>query len=74
MSNVLQAGWAELRGARWDAARTLFEEAKSQDETPEAQRASVHIGSTCSEGTRQARLAWPRSSLPISSTSAAPRR
>jgi hypothetical protein len=36
-SDSLAAGWDELRGARWGAARELFEAALAVEETPEAQ-------------------------------------
>ena len=32
----LQSGWAELREARWDAARAAFEKTLAREETPEA--------------------------------------
>jgi len=35
-SDRLHAGWAELREGRWAAARSLFEEALADEETPEA--------------------------------------
>jgi RNA polymerase sigma factor (sigma-70 family) len=35
-SDRLQAGWAALGEARWQAARSLFEEARAEEETPEA--------------------------------------
>jgi LuxR family maltose regulon positive regulatory protein len=35
-SDPLQAGWAALGEARWDAGWTFFEEALAEEETPEA--------------------------------------
>jgi len=35
-SGGLDAGWAELRAGRWDAARACFEQAVAGEETPEA--------------------------------------
>jgi LuxR family transcriptional regulator, maltose regulon positive regulatory protein len=35
-SSRLDAGWAELRNGRWQAAMALFEEATAAEETPEA--------------------------------------
>lgn len=48
-ADPLDAGWAALSGGDWKRARTFFEEALSQDETPEALEGMGWVGHMLNE-------------------------